>query len=80
MKHPIAVARSVWHAGGMSILTLIILLIALGVAAWLVNSYIPMGAGIKSVLNIALIIVAILICLSAFGVLGDIRGTQVPKL
>jgi hypothetical protein len=64
----------------MSVLTLIVILVAIGVAAWAVNAYIPMSPGVKKVLNVALIIIAILICLSAFGILGDIRGTDVPKL
>lgn len=80
MKHPIASAWVAWHYADMSVLTLIVVLVLIGLAAWLVNSYIPMAQGIKTVLNIALIIVAIQICLSAFGILGDIRGTQVPRL
>jgi hypothetical protein len=61
----------------MSLITLIITLIVVGVLLWLVNSYIPMDAKIKSILNIVVVIAVILWLLSAFGVIGAISGVRI---
>lgn len=65
--------------GTMTILGLIITLVVLGIIGWLVNSYIPMSQGIKTVINVVLIVIALLITLKAFGVIGDLNQ-EVPKL
>jgi hypothetical protein len=64
----------------MSILSLIIVLIVVGVLLWLVNSYIPMDGKIKQILNVVVVICVIVWLLYAFGVLGGAGGMQVPKL
>lgn len=63
----------------MTIIGLIVILVVLGVVGWLINTYIPMSQGIKTVINVALIIIALLITLNAFGLLGSLNG-PVPKL
>lgn len=50
----------------MSLLTLVIVLIIVGVLLWLVNSYIPMDPKIKNILNIVVIVVVVLWLLSVF--------------
>lgn len=60
----------------MSLISLVVVLIVIGVLLWLVNSYIPMDAKIKNILNIVVIIAVVLWVLSLFvGNLGlhDIR-------
>ena len=60
----------------MSLITLIVTLVVVGVLLWLVNTYIPMDAKIKKILNIAVVIVVVLWLLGQFGLLagiGDIR-------
>lgn len=54
----------------MTLLGLIVTLIVVGVLLWLVNTYLPMDAKIKQILNIVVVIVVVLWLLSAFGVLG----------
>ena len=54
----------------MSILGLLVLLVVCGVGLWLVNSYIPMQAGIKKLLNVVIVVALVLFCLSFFGVFG----------
>lgn len=61
----------------MSLITIVIALIIVGVLLWLINRYIPMAAPIKTILNILVIIIVILWLLSAFGVN---TGINFPKL
>lgn len=62
----------------MSILGLIITLIVVGVLLWLINTYIPMDAKIKTILNIAITIIVIIWVLQILGLLGYI-GQSVPR-
>ncbi|MFA4863424.1 MAG: Thivi_2564 family membrane protein [Bacteroidales bacterium] len=52
----------------MSLITVLIVLIIVGVVLWLINAYIPMDHKIKTILNIVVVIVVILWLLRAFGV------------
>lgn len=51
----------------MPLLQIVIALIVVGVLLWLVNSFIPMQATIKSILNAVVIIVVVLWLLNVFG-------------
>jgi hypothetical protein len=51
-----------------------------GVLLWLVNTYIPMDAKIKNILNIVVVIAVVLWLLSAFGILGSAQDIKVPRL
>ena len=68
----------------MSLITLAITLIVVGVLLWLVNTYIPMDGKIKKILNIVVVVVVVLWLLNVFGVWGhlhDVRVTmQTPSL
>jgi hypothetical protein len=61
----------------VSLITVVIILIVVGVLLWLLNSYIPMDATIKRIINIVVIVVVVLWLLSSvFGLipaLGNIR-------
>ncbi len=61
----------------MSLLNLVVILIVVGVLLWLVNTYIPMDAKIKSILNVVVVIAVVLWLLQAFGVLGSLGGIRV---
>lgn len=61
----------------MSLISLVITLIVVGVLLWAVNAYIPMDPKIKSILNIVIVIAVILWLLSVFGVLGDLHSVRV---
>ena len=61
----------------MSLVSLVIILIVVGVALWLINSFIPMQSSIKKILNAVVIIVVILWLLSAFGVIGSLGSIHI---
>lgn len=65
----------------MELVSLVVTLIVVGIVLWLVNTYLPMDAKIKTILNWVVVIVVILWLLSAFGVLGsDAAHMQVPRV
>lgn len=53
----------------MSIITLIVVLVVVGVLLWLANRYIPMDAPYKVLLNVVILLAMITFVLSAVGVL-----------
>jgi hypothetical protein len=61
----------------MSLITIVIALIVVGVLLWLVNTYIPMDGKIKKILNIVVVVVVVLWLLNVFGVLGHLRDVRV---
>ena len=64
----------------MSLISLAITLVVIGVLLWLVNTYIPMASSIKKILNAVVVICVIVWLLFAFGILhhsGDIRVPQI---
>jgi hypothetical protein len=61
----------------MSLVTLVITLIVVGVLLWLVNTYIPMDGKIKKIINIVVVIVVIIWLLRVFGVWGNIENINV---
>lgn len=61
----------------MSLITLIVLLIIVGVLLWVVNTQIPMDVNIKKIINIVVIIVVCLWLLSVFGILPDLNAIRV---
>lgn len=64
----------------MTLIQLVIILIVIGVALWAINTYIPMQAGIKKILNIVVIVVVILFILNVFGVLNTGLGLQISQI
>ena len=64
----------------MSLISLIVVLVIVGVIMWLINSYIPMDPTIKRILNIAVVIVVVLWLLSAIGLLDSIGAVHVGKV
>jgi hypothetical protein len=63
----------------MSLVSLVIVLIVVGVLLWLVNTYIPMEGTIKSILNAVVVIAVVLWLLSVFGVLDNLTTFRVGK-
>lgn len=61
----------------MSLITLVVLLIIVGVLLWVVNTQIPMDATIKKIINIVVVIVVCLWLLSVFGILPDLNAVRV---
>jgi len=64
----------------MPLIQLVITLVVVGVILWLINSYIPMQATIKKILNAVVVIVVILWLLNVFGLLGPLSGMHVGEM
>ncbi len=60
----------------MPLLTIVITLIIVGVALWAINTFIPMAAPIKKVINIVVVVVTCLWLLQVFGVIGSVGGIR----
>jgi hypothetical protein len=63
----------------MPLIQLVIVLVVVGVILWVINSYIPMQANIKKILNVVVVIAVIIWLLSVFGVIGDISAIRIGK-
>ena len=60
----------------MDILTFVVVCLVVGVALWLINTYVPMASGVKRVLNIGVVVLLVLwLALSVLGMtnLGSVR-------
>jgi hypothetical protein len=55
-------------------------LIVVGLVLWLINTYIPMAGGMKSLLNVVAFVVVLVWVLQVFGLIGTIRGVHIPPL
>ena len=61
----------------MSILTILVVIVVVGVLLWAINSFIPMDSKVKSILNIVVVVLLIIWLLQAFGLLNVLRGVRV---
>jgi hypothetical protein len=52
----------------MPIVHLLIVFIIVGVGLWLINTYIPMAAPVKTIMNVVVILILLLWLLQVFGV------------
>ena len=63
----------------MPLLNVLLTLVVIGVLLWLVNTYIPMDAKIKQILNIVVIIAVVLWVLNVFGLFHQLGSVRVGK-
>lgn len=63
----------------MTILGLIVVICLLGLLGWAVTTCIPMPQPFKNLIIVVLVVVAVLITLNAFGLLGNLN-VNVPRL
>jgi hypothetical protein len=61
-------------------LSIIITLAVIGVVLWLINTYLPIAAPIKKVINIVALICVVLWLLNCFHVLDRLDTVGVPNL
>ena len=61
----------------MTLINLIVILAIVGVLMYLVNTYVPMSAGVKKLLNIAVVVVLVLWLLKAFGLLDSVSAVGI---
>ena len=64
----------------MSLISIIVTLIIIGVLLWLINSYIPMDGKIKKILNVVVVICVVVWLLAAFGVISNTGDIRVPQV
>lgn len=63
----------------MSLVSLVLVLVVVGVLLWLINTYIPMDPKIKSILNAVIVIGVVLWLLKVFGLLDTLSNIHVGK-
>ena len=61
----------------MSLLTLIVLLVVVGVALWAINAFIPMDPKIKTILNVLVVVFVVVYLLQATGVWANLGTVKV---
>jgi len=61
----------------MSLLTIVVVIVVVGILLWAVNSFIPMDPKIRSILNVVVVIALVLWLLRAFGIIGWLGGVRV---
>ncbi len=61
----------------MPLLQVVIILIVVGVLLWLINSFLPMQAMIKKILNAVVIIAVVLWLLNVFGLLDSLSNIRI---
>ena len=61
----------------MSLLSIIIVIVVVGLILYLINTYLPMDAKIKSNLNVVVVIVLIIYLLKVFGLLSGIENVRI---
>ena len=64
----------------MTLVDIVLVLVIAGLVMWLINTYIPMAAGIKSLLNVVVFVVVAVWLLQGFGIVGNIPGVHIPSL
>jgi uncharacterized protein YhhL (DUF1145 family) len=62
----------------MSIISLLVALIIVGVILYLLNTYVPMAAPIKTIINVVVVLLVVLWLLQIFGL--DARIGRVPVI
>lgn len=63
----------------MSLISLVVVLIVIGVLLWLVQTQIPMDVTIRKIIFIVVIVAVCIWLLSVFGILPDMNAIRVGK-
>lgn len=61
----------------MSVLTILVTIIVVGVVLWAINSFIPMDGKIRNILNGVVVILLVLWLLQVFGILNPVLGARI---
>jgi len=64
----------------MTLVGIVVVLVVVGLILWLINTYIPMAGSIKSLLNIVVFVVVLIWLLQVFGLIGPIKGVNMPNI
>ncbi|HLW76822.1 MAG TPA: Thivi_2564 family membrane protein [Bryobacteraceae bacterium] len=60
------------NEGVKKIASLIVVLVAIGICLWLINTYVPMAHSINAILNIVVVLATIVLVLKVAGIWGDV--------
>ena len=63
----------------MPILNIVVILIVVGVGLHLINRYVPMASGIKTILNVVVIVVVCIWLLQATGLWAGVSGFRLGR-
>ncbi len=58
----------------MPLINIVIALVVVGVALWLINTYIPMASSIKAILNVVVVVAVAIWILQAVGLWGRVTS------
>ena len=58
----------------MPLLNLVVVLIVVGVALWLINTYIPMASSIKTILNVVVVVSVCVWVLQSVGLWSNVTN------
>lgn len=61
----------------MSLISLVVFLVIIGLILWLVESLLPISPQIKKIIYVVLVLFVILFLLQAFGLLGSMRDIRI---
>ncbi|HEY5468971.1 MAG TPA: Thivi_2564 family membrane protein [Bacteroidales bacterium] len=61
----------------MSLLTILLVIIVVGVILWLINNYIPMDHKIKNILNVVVVVILIVWLLKVFGLFSYLTDIHI---
>lgn len=63
----------------MSLLSIVVMLIIVGMGLYMINRYIPMASSIKTILNVLVVVVVCVWLLQAAGVWGSVNNIRLPR-
>ena len=64
----------------MSLVSVILVLVVVGVMLWLINTYIPMDGKIKGILNAVVVICVVVWLMYVFGIISRSGDIRVPRV
>lgn len=64
----------------MTLVDIALILIVIGVVMWLINTFVPMGGGMKGLLNVVVFVVVLIWLLRVFGLIGPVPGVRLPRI
>ena len=63
----------------MPLIHVVLVLIIVGMALWLINSYIPMASSIKTILNVVVVVAVCVWVLQAVGLWDDVTRYRIGR-
>jgi hypothetical protein len=71
--------RCAVRRSSMTLVDIALVLVVIGLIMWLINTYVPMAAGIKGLLNVVVFVVVLVWVLQVFDLVGPVP-IRVPPL